>query len=385
MRCPSLNDLPPPPLGKTGWPWTVESDPLLPTMPDGQPWPKISIVTPSYNQGEFIEETIRSILLQNYPNLEYIIIDGGSADASVEIIRKYEPWLTYWLSEKDRGQSHALMKGFRRATGTLFAWLNSDDYYLTNTLSTVALSCNKHPDAAVYYGDFYKLLTEEEQVGGSSAHLLLPRDVSTVTLDLLRRRCGIGQQSCFFNSKDFFATDCIDEDLHYAMDYDLWFRLFSLDKKHVKIDNYLSVFRYHKESKTCSVSIPFSREELLLMWRYRSPFFESKFFSLCRALSNTYHIETRAELQSKINECFSASVFAELRSVLRNSRNNKISSLACSEVIFEKAITKANEMDWRCARKLIIKYLSFAPNCRLSKSRLLALLNIFLSKTVSTT
>src|SRR6266487_3806537 len=112
MRCPNLNELPPPPPGKVGWPWTEEA----PCVSDQNPrpsealdhnrvWPRVSIVTPSFNQARFLEETIRSVLLQGYPNLEYIMIDGGSADESVEIIGRYEKHLAYWVSEKDRGQS----------------------------------------------------------------------------------------------------------------------------------------------------------------------------------------------------------------------------------------------------------------------------------------
>lgn len=101
-------------------------------MPDGKPWPKISIVTPSFNQGQYIEETIRSILLQGYPNLEYIVIDGGSTDGAVDVIRKYEKWLTYWVSEPDKGQADAINKGLERCTGEIFNWINSDDILLPN-------------------------------------------------------------------------------------------------------------------------------------------------------------------------------------------------------------------------------------------------------------
>ncbi|AFZ27924.1 glycosyl transferase [Cylindrospermum stagnale PCC 7417] len=138
MSCQNLSTLPPSPSGKIDWPWTAETQQLPEKMPDGSEWPKITIVTPNYNYGHFLEETIRSVLLQGYPNLEYIIIDGGSTDNSVEIIKKYEPWLTHWVSEKDKGQASAINKGIELATGKWFNWLNSDDILLQNSLKTLA-------------------------------------------------------------------------------------------------------------------------------------------------------------------------------------------------------------------------------------------------------
>ena len=147
MRCPTFSQLPSASQGRIGWPWTEAVPPLAATAPDGRAWPKISVVTPSYNQGKFIEETIRSILLQSYPNLEYIIIDGGSTDDSVQIIRKYEQWLTYWVSEPDRGQAHAINKGFARCTGELMGWINSDDSLFPNALHYLAVAHQKQPQA----------------------------------------------------------------------------------------------------------------------------------------------------------------------------------------------------------------------------------------------
>lgn len=139
MRCPTLAELPPPPPDRTGWPWTVESPRVPDTMSDGRLcWPRISIVTPSYNQARFIEETIRSILLQGYPDLEYIIIDGGSTDDTVAILRKYEKHLAYWVSEKDRGQSHAINKGMERISGDVWMYQNSDDLLSRGALAAVA-------------------------------------------------------------------------------------------------------------------------------------------------------------------------------------------------------------------------------------------------------
>src|SRR5882672_2272557 len=163
VQYPGLSDLPQPPAAKVGWPWTEATDSLPELRSNGQPWPKVTIVTPSYNQGEFLEETIRSVLLQGYPNLEYIIIDGGSTDRSVEIIRRYEKWLAHWVSERDRGQSDAINKGFSRSTGDICAYLNSDDVYLPHALLSVARLFEKHPDAALLYGDC-QLIDESSRV-----------------------------------------------------------------------------------------------------------------------------------------------------------------------------------------------------------------------------
>src|ERR1051325_5733493 len=138
MDIARLSNVPTPPADKAGWPWTEETPVLAKRMADGRTWPRISVITPSYNQAQFLEQTIRSVLLQGYPNLEYIIIDGHSSDGSAEIIKRYEQHLAFWVSEPDRGQSHAINKGLTMATGQIMCWLNSDDYYLPGTLETVA-------------------------------------------------------------------------------------------------------------------------------------------------------------------------------------------------------------------------------------------------------
>jgi glycosyltransferase involved in cell wall biosynthesis len=120
------------------WVWRENKIQFPELMPNGKPWPKISIVTPSYNQGKYIEETIRSVIMQGYPNLEYIVIDGGSTDNTVEIIKKYQNNISYWVSEKDKGQTHAINKGFEKATGDIVAYLNSDDVYMPYSFSVVA-------------------------------------------------------------------------------------------------------------------------------------------------------------------------------------------------------------------------------------------------------
>ncbi len=161
MSLPSLlGKLPPPPSGRTGWPWTVESVP----PPDAAtlPWPRLTIVMPSYQQAAFVEEGLRSVLLQNYPNLEFIVNDGGSSDGSAEIIARYAPFLAHSQSARDRGQGDAINQGFDRATGDLVGWLNSDDFYLPGALFAVAREFLRAAPEIVY-GDALNLFEEDNR------------------------------------------------------------------------------------------------------------------------------------------------------------------------------------------------------------------------------
>lgn len=213
MHCPTLEQLPPPPIGKTGWPWTVAN----PQSQDADSLPKLSVVTPSYNQAQFIEETLRSVLLQGYPNLDYIVIDGGSKDGSVEIIRKYEPWLTYWVSEPDRGQTNAINKGMRRGAGEIFAWLNSDDVYAAGALSETGRYIISHPTTVVIFGDSDFIDSAGKTV---SRFRVQPFRPPRMFFDHF-----IPQPSAFIRRSALDKAGGLDESLHFCMDYDLWLRI----------------------------------------------------------------------------------------------------------------------------------------------------------------
>ncbi len=214
--------------------------------------PKISIVTPSYNQAQFLERTLISVLNQNYPNLEYIVIDGGSTDGSVEIIRKYERYFAYWVSEPDHGQSEALNKGFMKSTGKIIAWLNSDDMYLSGALFKVADMFKEHPGAALVYGDYIKVDAHDRCIA--------LRRKPSFDYRICLYACEIPiQPASFFNSKAFFKVGGIDPSLNYVMDHDLILRLAQYGSFH-HIREYLAAFRLHQASKTVAETSRFSGE-----------------------------------------------------------------------------------------------------------------------------
>ena len=219
------------------------------TAPDGQLWPKVSIVTPSYNQGRFIEECIRSLLLQNYPNLEYIIIDAGSTDQTLDIIKKYEPWLVYWESKPDRGQSHAINKGFDKSTGKFFNWHNSDDVLIPNSLATMVRALIKYPQAGYVHGQRIFIDDNGKIRGGKKADYDNKITFSPKLTNSVSALKTGSQLACLMNRDLVLQAGKVDENLHYIMDVDLLLRI-AIIKDPIYIDAPLTYVRIHPDTKS---------------------------------------------------------------------------------------------------------------------------------------
>jgi glycosyltransferase involved in cell wall biosynthesis len=269
-------------------------------------YPKISIITPSYNQGQYIEETILSVLNQNYPNLEYIIIDGGSTDNTVDIIKKYEDRLTFWVSESDNGQSHAINKGFKRATGDIITWLNSDDILEANALNTIASAFNNHPEVQFAYGlniDFEKEKLDIKRV--------FPTD------DLKCRAVysfPYSQPACFYRRHILDTIGYIDESIHFAMDHDLFLRI---------VINYPSVFtpttlsrqRIHFETKTSQLIDVQRKDTRLIVSTFYNSLPDSTTKKECIKLLKTLYLWIQPQKTYPIFKHYSAT---ELNWILLN-------------------------------------------------------------------
>jgi glycosyltransferase involved in cell wall biosynthesis len=238
-----LSQLPLPDRGQRGWPWTEETGSVPAAPPGGGAWPRISIVTPSFNQGNYLEETIRSVLLQGYPNLEFFVIDGGSTDNSVPILRKYQPWLSGWVSERDKGQSDAINKGFARCTGELFNWLCSDDFLQPGALEAVARRFRESPTCDAVAGSCYCLFEGAPERNG----------VQPCRGDRFDRNpyaFAIWQPSCFFRRSLVARADLVRRDLHYCMDRELWCYLWSRGARWKWCNEVLSVNRFTGANKS---------------------------------------------------------------------------------------------------------------------------------------
>ena len=231
---------------------------------------KISIVTPSLNQAQFLEQTILSVLNQNYPNLEYIIIDGGSTDGSVDIIKKYEKYLAYWISEKDKGQTNAINKGFKVSSGEILAWLNADDTYLRYTISRVADYFQKYPQIDLIYGNARLINRNSQWIG----------DFKTIDYDFHIHLFGssiIPQPAAFWRKKPFYEINILNEKVKMAMDGDLWFRLFLHGCSFGFIDDFLANVRIHKDT----ISNRFKREHFEEAQKVRKNIYRNVYSQSC--------------------------------------------------------------------------------------------------------
>ena len=217
IQLPVLNDLPEPPSGKTGWPWTETREGVRAARQDDLPGVRITVITPSFNQARFLEETMRSVLLQGYSNLEYIVIDGGSTDESIEIIRKYDQWISYWTSEPDRGQAEAINKGFRMMKGDLTGWINSDDILLPKALFKLAAAHVGAPNS-ILLGDvinFSDATGETRYIAqrNVSFHSIVAPQISNMTWH---------QPGVYVPRELIYEVGLLDESLRYLFDQD-WY------------------------------------------------------------------------------------------------------------------------------------------------------------------
>ena len=203
--------------------------------------PLVTIVTPSYNQARYLERTILSVLNQDYPNLEYIVIDGGSTDGSVDIIKKYEHKISYWISEPDRGQSHAINKGFQKATGEIFNWLNSDDILMPSATTIAVHYLTNNPERGMVYGDRL-VIDEKDQV-------LACVELPSFSLFFYKFRPWLPQETAFFRRELWSMANGLDESLHYCMDGDLWHR-FLQDSTFWHIPFFMGAWRQHATAKS---------------------------------------------------------------------------------------------------------------------------------------
>lgn len=208
--------------------------------------PKISVITPSFNQGDFIEKTINSVLSQNYPNLEFIIIDGGSTDNTVDIIKKNESHITYWVSEPDRGQSHAINKGAAKSTGEILTWLNSDDWYLPGTLLRFAELFQQNPDIGVVVGAGRNV----DQAGIEIYYKEPSQEINLTSLYQWQEGGNFMQPSSAYSRKAWNLAGPVDESIHIAFDLDLWLKMAKKNVKFLSVNEIFSEALSHPNAKT---------------------------------------------------------------------------------------------------------------------------------------
>jgi glycosyltransferase involved in cell wall biosynthesis len=260
-------------------------------------YPKISIVTPSYNQGRFLEKTILSVLNQNYPNLEYIVIDGDSKDGSLEIIKRYEKYLAYWVSDKDNGQADAINKGFQKSTGDILAWLNADDLYLPNTLLKVKEVFQKHRENQFIYGHSV-LINKKDNI--IRVCYTVPQTHHSYIYD---RGGNIFQGTVFWKRSIFYKYKGLDTKLYYTMEYKLFDNFFKHEKG-IFLNNIIAAYRIHKEAKSSTVDSKLVIEEFTYIRGIKANIILSFFYRARRWIYYIFYGNFINAIVGKINKIF---------------------------------------------------------------------------------
>lgn len=272
---------------------------------DSKEHPLVTIVTPSYNQANFLERTMLSVLNQDYPNIEYIVIDGGSTDGSIEIIKKYEDRLAYWVSEPDTGQSNAINKGFNNATGEIFNWLNSDDMLMPSATTIAVHYLTKHPELGMVYGD--RLVVDEND------QVLTCLELPSFRRSLLRFGRFLPQETSFFRRDLWRRANGLNENLHISMDRDLWLRFARISnlyhipfvlgswRQHADAKSFLAFGPQHTSGKECAEKATVEAKHLSRLYRSTA---------LRRAANKFDKVRAAAELYSKKRKRERAAIYS---------------------------------------------------------------------------
>lgn len=226
--------------------------------------PYVSVITPSFNQAPFLADTIQSVLVQTYPNIEYIVIDGGSTDGSVDIIQCYADRLAHWVSEPDRGQAHAINKGLAVARGDIIGWLNSDDVYFPDTVDTAVETFADSPLVDVVYGRLVRI----DAAGAPIPTPLLPKDRLTLGRDNAIGECIVNQPGSFWRREVMERVGYINEDLQYALDHEYWIRMVLAGAQFRRLDCVMAQFRLSRDSKTVGHTANMAREQFDVLERF---------------------------------------------------------------------------------------------------------------------
>ena len=251
----------------------------------------VSIVTPSFNQSAYLEQAMKSVLDQDYPNIEYIVMDGGSTDSSVDIIKRHAARLAFWTSERDRGQADAINNGMAHAHGEILAWLNSDDYYLPGAISSAVKIFEQNPDIVLIYGDMLAVNENSETINALKYQQLTLEDLLCFQI--------IGQPAVFFRREVFEKSGELDTTFHFLLDHQLWIKI-ATQGQILHVNQTWAAARYHAEAKNRAKAAEFGREAFrILDWASHDEKLSSILASAAkRATASAHRVDARYLLDS---------------------------------------------------------------------------------------